>query len=247
MTHGKIAVMLDGGMGRVLCAIPALQEFAKTCELIVISGGWLSAYIGSGLNVFPMGLANQAELLKDFHIIKPEPYWELAYRNGKVNLVDAFYIALGLTVPLKGEHLPFKTDTRKTGVKIISDKPILMFQPYGAGGATDARSMTSSEIIEAVNKYKKEYSIFLIGCNDDLGFPKEDITVIKDIQEPAFIRYIQICKMFVGCDSSGLHIASAAKIPVVTYLSVTSGIKYYKNTSKIIRKDYEDMRINPRL
>jgi predicted RNase H-related nuclease YkuK (DUF458 family) len=247
MNPSKIAVMLDGGLGRVLCAIPALQELAKTCELIVVSGGWVSAYKGSGLKVIPMSLPNQAELLEEFVIIKPEPYWELAYRKGTANLVGAFYLALGIDMPLNKPFLPFATDTRGVGIKIISPKPVLMFQPHGSGGGVDARSMTDEEIEKVVNKYKKEYSIFLIGCDADLKLSTEDVTVIKDITEPAFIRYIQACKIFVGCDSAGLHIASASKIPVVAYLSITSGIKYYKTTSKVIRKGYEDMRINPRL
>lgn len=245
MSKEKLAVMLDGGLGRVLCAIPALQVLAEEFELLVVSGGWLEAYKGSGLKVLPMGLPNQADLLDDYRIIKPEPYWELSYRKGKHNLVCAFFKTLGLDVPEEG--LPFKTDTRSMGSLVKAPKPVLMFQPIGSGGPADPRSMTMDEINSVVAKYKSEYSIFLLGCEDNLGLKKEDVTFVKDLKEAAFIRFIQECKFFVGCDSSGLHIAAAAGVPHIGYMATTSGVKYYKNTSVIVRKGFEGMRHNPRL
>lgn len=245
MSKEKLAVMLDGGLGRVLCAIPALQVLAEEFELLVISGGWLEAYKGSGLTVLPMGLPNQADLLDGYRVIKPEPYWELSYRDGRHNLVDAFFKALNLDLPKKG--LPFKTDTRSAGSVVKSPKQVLMFQPIGSGGIADSRSMTKEEIESVVEKYKKEYSIFLVGTDENFGFKKEDVTPVKDLKEAAFIRVIQECDLFVGCDSAGLHIAAAAGVPHIAYLASTSGVKYYESTSKIVRENYEGMRTNPRL
>lgn len=245
MSKEKLAVMVDGGLGRVICAIPALQQLADKFELLVVSGGWLEAYKGSGLNVLPMNLPNQADLLDGYRVIKPEPYWELSYRSGEHNLVEAFYLALYMDLP--ESDLPFKTDTRSVGSLIKAPKPALMFQPFGSGGAADQRSMYKSEIDAVVEKYKKEYSIFLVGCPDDMGYDKKDVTFVKDLKKAAFIRFVQECTLFVGCDSSGLHIAAAAGVPHIVYLGPTSGVKYYDKTSKIIRKGYEGMRTNPRL
>ncbi|TGW14446.1 hypothetical protein EIL50_05505, partial [bacterium NHP-B] len=93
----KLAVIIDGGLGRVLCAIPALQELNKKHELIVLTGGWEYAYTGSGLNVLSMGTPNLQFKLEGFEVVKPEPYWNLDYRSGKLNLVEAFLTELGLT------------------------------------------------------------------------------------------------------------------------------------------------------
>mgnify|MGYP005992825365 CR=1 FL=1 len=245
MSKEKLAVMLDGGLGRVLCAIPALQTLAEEFELLVISGGWLEAYKGSGLKVLPMNLPNQADLLDGYRVIKPEPYWELSYRDGRHNLVDAFHKALNLDLPKKA--LPFRTDTRGVGSAVKASRPTLILQPVGAGGPVDTRSMTKTEIESDIDKYKKEYSIFLVGTKEDLGVDTKEVTVVKDLKNAAFIKVVQSCALFIGCDSSGVHIAAAAGVPHILYAATTSGIKYYENTSKFVRKGFEGMRTNPRL
>lgn len=244
MSKEKLAVMLDGGLGRVLCAIPALQELSKQHELVVVSGGWLSAFQGSGLTVYPMKLANQADLLDGFRIIKPEPYWELCYRNGTMNLVEAFNASLGVKTTAK---VPFETDTRSVGSIVKSSKPILILQPHGAGGEADTRSMLLEEVVSVVNEYKETHNIFIVGTPFKYNFPKEHAQQVEKLTEGAYIRTIQNCDLFVGCDSSGLHIAAAAGVKHIAYLATTSGVRYYDDTDKRIRKGYEDMRLNPRL
>lgn len=242
----KLAVMIDGGLGRVLCAIPALQELNKKHDLIVLTGGWEYAYSGSGLTVLPLGKPGLQTILDGYPVVKPEPYWNLDYRAGKANLVEAFFAELNLTVP-KGEVLPYNPDLRHMPASIYSEKPILMIQPHGSGGEADSRSMTRKELVDVVNKYRQEYSVFIIGTEVELKFEDESVQQIKNIAEPVFIRYMQIADLIVSCDSAGLHIAAAMGTPHVAYLSSTSGVKYYRKTSKIVREGFKDMRINPRL
>lgn len=242
----KLAVIIDGGLGRVLCAIPALKELNKKHELIVLTGGWEFAYTGSGLNVIALGTPNLQAKLEGYAVQKPEPYWNLDYRAGKLNLVEAFQVELGLTVP-KGDNLPYSPDLRHMPASIHSERPILMLQPHGSGGEADSRSMTRKEVEKVVEKYHKEYSIFIIGTDIDFGFEPEVVQQIKEVAEPVFIRYMQIADMIVSCDTAGLHIAAAMGKPHVAYLASTSGVKYYKKTSKIIRAGFENMRVNPRL
>ena len=242
----KLAVIIDGGLGRVLCAIPALQELNKKHDLIVLTGGWEFAYSGSGITVHQLGKPGLQDILDGYPVVKPEPYWNMDYRTGKANLVEAFYQELNLTVP-KGECLPYNPDLRHMPASIHSDRPVLILQPHGSGGEADSRSMTRKEVAEVINKYHKEYAIFIIGTDVDFGFDKEVAQQIKNIAEPVFIRYVQIADLVVSCDSAGLHIAAAMGIPHVAYLSTTSGVKYYKKTSNIVREGFEDMRVNPRL
>ena len=242
----KLAVIIDGGLGRVLCAIPALKELNKKHELIVLTGGWEFAYTGSGLNVLALGTPNLQYKLEGFEVVKPEPYWNLDYRSGKLNLVEAFLTELGLTVP-KGDNLPYSPDLRHIPASIHSDRPILMLQPHGSGGEADSRSMTRKEVVEVVEKYHKEYAVFILGTDVDFGFEPDVAQQIKEIAEPVFIRYVQIADMVVSCDTAALHIAAAMGKPQVAYLASTSGVKYYKKLSTITRKGFEGMRVNPRL
>lgn len=245
MSKTKLAVFIDGGLGRVLCAIPALKELAKTNELKVLTGGWRYAYIGSGLDVVNYGEPEMESTLDGFKIVKPEPYWNLGFREGKLNLVEAFYEELGLTVPK--DAVPYTPDLRQVGARIHSERPILMLQPHGSGGEADPRSMMRDEVSEVIEKYSKEYAVFIIGTEVDFGFEPEKVQQIKDIPESAFIRYLQKADMIVSCDSCGLHLAAAGAIPHIAYLKTTSGIKYYKTTSKVVHPEYKGMRVNPRL
>lgn len=243
----KLAVMVDGGMGRVLCAIPALQQLNKMYDLIVLSGGWLQAYKGSGLHVIPMGLPDQDLILAAYEIWKPEPYWTVAYRKGEQNMVEAWYEVLRLQVP-EGPNLPYRTDTRAVPAVVTAPKKVLMVQPLGSGGLADPRSMTQDELKYCVDKFKEEFSVFILGCNaEQLGFTPEDATFVEMGQEISFIKYIQMAHLFIGCDSAGLHIAAAAGVPAVAHLSVTSGVKYYPELKIVTRPGHEDMRTCPRL
>lgn len=244
MAKEKLAVIIDGGLGRVICAIPALQELASKKELIVLAGGWFDAYKGSGLNVLPSGLPSTVDSLNGYKVVKPEPYWELGYRNGELNLVEAFYIALGLKPPV--DAIPFHVDTRHVPGVINAPLPVLVLQPFGSGGQGDSRSMTMKEINQVIDEYHTHYSVFVVGKDLPELDPGKCVPV-KDIKDSQFIKYVQNAALFIGCDSAGLHIAAASSNRLKAYVSTTSGIKYYPNVELIVREGFEDMRVNPRL
>ena len=88
---------LDGGAGRVICAIPALEKYAKKNpdkDFGIIIGGWDTLMFGNRLlqdKTYSMDVKGIFNLLiKDNQVIHPEPYLLWEYYNQKCSLVEGF-------------------------------------------------------------------------------------------------------------------------------------------------------------
>ena len=94
----KKAFFINGGAGRVLCAIPALEWYKQNIDedVIIVAEAWHELYMSSPIirdNVYPMGHKDLfTDKLKDREIVSPEPYRLNAYFNQKCNLIQAFDI-----------------------------------------------------------------------------------------------------------------------------------------------------------
>ena len=96
MTRKKV-FSIDGGAGRAICAIPALEKYARLNpeeDWNIIIGGWDALYFGNPLlqeRTYSMdvkGLFNN--LIKDSQIVHPEPYTRWEYYNQQCSLAEAF-------------------------------------------------------------------------------------------------------------------------------------------------------------
>ena len=87
----KKAFFINGGIGRVLCAIPALEWYKQHTDpdVVIVAEGWSELFLISPLlrnNIFPVGHKGLfEEKLRDKDIITPEPYRLNAYFNQKCN------------------------------------------------------------------------------------------------------------------------------------------------------------------
>ena len=87
MTRKKV-FSIDGGAGRAICAIPALEKYARLHpdeDWNIIIGGWDTLYFGNPLlqeRTYSMDLKGIFKnLIKDSQIIHPEPYTLWQYYN----------------------------------------------------------------------------------------------------------------------------------------------------------------------
>ena len=96
MTRKKV-FSIDGGAGRAICAIPALEKYARLNpeeDWNIIIGGWDALYFGNPLlqeRTYSMdvkGIFNN--LIKDNQIVHPEPYTRWEYYNQQCSLAEAF-------------------------------------------------------------------------------------------------------------------------------------------------------------
>jgi len=145
----KTAIFLNGGAGRMISSIPAvekyLEENPEKDPILVCEGGTdafkghpkfhFRAYDHWHKNLFQ-------DMLKDRELISPEPYRQWEYYNQKCSLAQAYDIAINgkgireLSKPTirlsKEELLMARQMITEVKEKTGKDK-IVVFQPFGRG------------------------------------------------------------------------------------------------------------------
>ena len=88
----KKAFFINGGAGRVLCAIPALEYHIQNIDPTapIIAEGWMELFLTSKIirnNVYGVQHNGLFDVVKDRELVTPEPYRLNAYFNQKANLI----------------------------------------------------------------------------------------------------------------------------------------------------------------
>jgi ADP-heptose:LPS heptosyltransferase len=230
------AFFINGGAGRVVCSISALEKFAEENPdnnfIIVCEGGTdffkghpilhAKAYDHWHKNLFE-------DKLKNMDIVSPEPYRVWEYYNQKATLAQAYDIAInnkGLrdisrpSIKLsKGELITGQNVIKDVKEKTKKDK-IIVFQPFGRGVVEDkgiitdfsGRSFEAENVINLIKKLNKKYGIIFMG-EIAIDFPKHGITdpvaVPQNVDLRSWASIIAKADHFLGCDSVGQHLAHA--------------------------------------
>lgn len=231
----KKVVFINGGAGRVISSIPALEELERRGDLagIVCEGG-LEFFLGhptlqeKAFDVNHKGLFET--LIKDNECVSAEPYRDYEYYNQRSSLQQSFW----------WEILKERTDKNRTptivlnkqeeisAVTIISQikqqhqkEKTIVIQPFGRSSMPgpgiiydpSTRSIEQTTFIELVGQLSKDYNIIYMGEH------KLEVVNLPIFQsnEPIPIRVwaavIESADYFIGCDSVGQHIAYAFNKP----------------------------------
>lgn len=240
----KKAFFINGGAGRVLCAIPALEKFAKTNDnFIIVSEGWPECFLGNELlqdKVFFVQHKNLFEdHLKDCEIVSPEPYRVNKYFNQQCNLIEAFDILInGTADPIINQRITLDLSKKEqiAGYNIVEEvkaakqkTKVIVFQPFGSAAQvqgkfifdSSGRSFELSDIYKLLESLTKNYAVIVmspidIPANRDLG-----IAHPKNLDLRTWMGIINAADGFLGCDSVGQHIAYALNKPAVVVVGST--------------------------
>jgi hypothetical protein len=225
----KKVVFINGGAGRVIASIPALEEAEKRGELAgVICEGGLEMFMGHptlqniAWDVNQKGLFDT--LIKDHVCVSTEPYRDYEYYNQRSSLQQSFW----------WEILNERTDkNRKPTIKLSKMEEIsalgilsqvreqhkkektIVIQPFGRSSTmgpgivfdTSTRSIEQATFIELVGELSKDYNIMYMGehkldvVNLPLFQPSEQIPL------RVWAAIIESSDYFIGCDSVGQHLA----------------------------------------
>jgi ADP-heptose:LPS heptosyltransferase len=235
MSRNK-AFFINGGAGRVVCSIPALEQFAEENpdnNFIIVCEGGTEFYKGHPLlhaKAYDHWHKNLFEdKLKDMELISPEPYRVWEYYNQKANLSQAYDIAINnngireLPVPtirLSKQEL-IQAQQVITDVKEKTKKnKVVIFQPFGRsvfeekGIISDfsGRSFEADSVVNIVKQLSKEYAVIFMG-EIAIEFQKHGVTAPIAIPQGISLRtwaaIITLSDHFLGCDSVGQHLAYA--------------------------------------
>lgn len=257
MTENKRpkAFFLNGGMGRIISAIPALEKYHEANTdpnfIIVIEGicdilNGHPTLDGKTYDMYHKNLFHTKLINMD--IVSPEPYRLNEYFNQKCDIAQAFDILINkkgvreLPAPTlilsKEELLEGRKAVDEIKKKVKKEK-LVVVQPFGRAitqidNSFVDKSNRSIEFTNLKNIIKKlqakDWAVCVMaefGIEfKDAGFPDEvAIPEIADLRNWAGL--IKYADAFLGCDSVGQHLAKAMETPA----SVVMGATYPINTS----------------
>lgn len=226
-------IIIDGGIGRALTALPALLYFAekhKQEEFYFMIHGWdflswgFPQLQGRTFNPENKGIFETYFWNAD-KVITPEPYKDPQYYRGEINLIQAFhkeingstdyenlpkeYIRLSQFEELKGHQAIHEAKELQKKSKTI------VIQPYGSTanrcplGIFDPsfRSFPQDFYEDLVKKLSKNYNIIYMGAHehhDGISYKPQPDPNMRE-----WIGVIRAADYFIGCDSCGQHFARA--------------------------------------
>ena len=181
------AFFIDGGAGRVLCSIPALDRYAQDSgdeNFVIVCEGGMDFYRGHSTlqkhayENWHKGLFDQH--IKDKDIVSPEPYRINEYFNQKCSLAQAYDIEINnleesrkLPAPTINLNKVETINGYQTiqGIKseLNKDKAIII-QPFGRSITPmgeylidfTSRSFELNNVISIINQLREKYAVIVM-------------------------------------------------------------------------------------
>lgn len=266
-------ILINGGMGRVLCAIPALERFIteNPTAYIILDGG-AELLLGNPLlqdRMYDSSTKGIFEnIIKDSEFFIPEPYHDNEFYNQKINIAQAFDKIINGNIRENFDYRPnifLNKQDVSTGIiacdrakdQFKKDKTIVI-QPFGRGSEecpdlntiidSSSRSLNLSTFLAIAKELKKHYNVismseFKIPGNEYTRHP-------ENVPLRTWGAIIQNADYFIGCDSVGQHLAYAVNTPGTVILGSTFAENVsYPDYFNIIEKEgfkkrYSPFRIN---
>ena len=238
---------VNGGAGRVIASIPALELYAETHDdFVIVAEGGMNFFKGHPVldkyaydhwhkNLFE-------DKIKDRDCMTPEPYRRWHYYNQKCNIAQAYDMEInGLDEPRdlptpkiklsKTEAINALNLVEQIKAKTKKDK-VIVVQPFGRGAEVQgeyiidqsSRSFHQRDIVEVINNLRKDYGVIIMSEFQFVVDPP-DSNMIPCAWPQADIRVwagiIECADHFLGCDSVGQHIAKSVGTTVTTVIGAT--------------------------
>ena len=230
------AIFINGGAGRVIASIPALELFAKENpddDFVIVCEGGTDFYKGhSTLHARAYDVWHKnlfQDKLKNMDLCTPEPYRVWEYYNQKCSIAQAYDICIN-NKGLRDLHSPVIKLNRQEQMfgqglvnevkeKTKKDK-VIVFQPYGRavqnqnGLVSDfsGRSFEADNAVSIVRKLSNKVGIIHM-AEFHMDFSKHNVKHPIACPQGADLRawsgIIWAADYFLGCDSAGQHIVHA--------------------------------------
>jgi hypothetical protein len=229
------AFFLNGGAGRIICSIPALEKYEEESgdkDFIIVVEGGTDLFKGHPTldhrtydwwhkNLF-------AEKIKDKTCVSPEPYRVWEYYNQKCSLAQAFDIEInGKGVrDLPAPNLRLSKEELLSGRMLIAEvkkklkkEKIIVFQPFGRGieyvdqSFVDktSRSFEFKDVKALIKKFQDaNYGVVMMSeLRLDLTSEKlkDDVAAPENTGLRQWAAIIKYADHFLGCDSVGQHLS----------------------------------------
>lgn len=245
------AFYINGGIGRVMCSIPALEKYRKNNpedDFIIFSEFAYEAFSGHPelhSRAYPVNIPHLfRDKLQHRNVIVPEPYTVWEYYNQKCSIAQAFDICINgaLDSTLSKPSIYLSNEEKITANSIVSDmkskrnKPLIIFQPFGRGITLNAvqsptgpidttgKSFTVEGAAKLIKLIEHKYAILLMN-EFNINFKqfgcKEETFFVENVNLRKWFGLLHSADAFIGCDSIGQHITNAFNKPSYVVLGST--------------------------
>lgn len=253
-------ISLDGGLGRIITAIPALLKYSKNHqdeELYIMIPGW--DFITWGFpelqeRTFNPDARGSFDLYwKADKVIAPEPYQLPTYYRNEISLREAFNVCINDTTDhsdLPQMQLKLSLAEKRRALEVIQEakekhkkSKTIIIQPYGSTATPHSsgifddslRSIPKNMLDYFVKELSKDYNLIYMGA--------------KEMHEPRMYRpelehnlrewaaVIEAADYFIGCDSCGQHIRKCFNKPASVMIAGTHKANVTYEDFHIIERD----------
>lgn len=253
-------IALDGGLGRIITAIPALLKYHKNHpdeEWYITIPGW--DFITWGFpelqdRTFNPDAKGTFDLYwKADKIISPEPYRLPAYYRNEISLKEAFDVCINETTDhsdLPPMQLHLSLAEKRKAYEIIEEakkkhkkKKTIVMQPYGStatpheSGIFDdsLRSIPDAMFNYFVDNLSKDYNLIFMGAKEFYNTKTYKPDPDPNLRE--WCAIIDAADYFIGCDTCGQHIRKCFNKKASVILAGTHRVNVTYNDFHIIERN----------
>ncbi len=240
--------IIDGGAGRLITAIPALEKYAiknPADDFRVLTAAWESLYWVHPVlqnRTFNINHKGTFDLhMKNKRVIHPEPYQLYEYYTQKKHLIECFDQIINNTDDHSDLDKPnlFLTEQENIAARVLIQEAktktrkqkVIVYQPYGSGMKINNgrpfddshRSLDVDFSLKLIYNLSKEYTVVYFG-EKEFYHPGDSYSVPffdKGADLRMYLSLIANCDWFIGVDSVGQHIARSFNKPATVILGST--------------------------
>jgi hypothetical protein len=255
-------ISLDGGLGRIITAIPALLKYSQNHpdeEWYIMIPGWDFTTWGIPElqeRTFNPDARGSFDLFwKADQVISPEPYRLPAYYRNEISLREAFDVEINGSTDhsdLPPMQLNISLQEKRRAYEIIEEakskqkkSKTIVIQPYGSTATPHAsgifddslRSIPKPMLDYFIKELSKDYNLIFMGAKEF-----HDIRTYKPDPDPNLREWSAIigaADYFVGCDSCGQHICKALNKKASVVIAGTHRVNVTYDGFHIIERDVE--------
>ena len=253
-------IAIDGGLGRIITAIPALLKYHKNHldeEWYITIPGW--EFVTWGFpelqeRTFSPDTKGAFNLFwKADRVISPEPYRLPAYYRNEISLREAFDVCINdstdhndlppMQLNLSMQEKRSAYDIIKISKKKHPNGKTIVIQPYGSSATPHSsgifddslRSIPKQMLDYFIDNLSKSYNLIYMGAKDF-----HDIRTYKPDPDPdlrGWAAIIEAADYFIGCDSCGQHMCKALNKKASVMIAGTHKINTTYDNFHIIERD----------
>jgi hypothetical protein len=255
-------ISLDGGLGRIITAIPALLKYSQNHldeEWYIMIPGW--DFVTWGIpelqeRTFNPDARGSFDLYwKADKVISPEPYRLPAYYRNEISLREAFDVEINGSTDhsdLPPMQLNISFQEKRIAYEIIEQarnkhkkSKTIVLQPYGSTATPHAsgifddslRSIPKPMLDYFITHLSKDYNLIFMGAKEF-----HEIKTYKPDPDPNLREWSAIigaADYFVGCDSCGQHMCKALNKKASVVIAGTHRVNVTYDGFHIIERDVE--------